>query len=537
MTSFRIPSSGDAEKHAHVVQVAVGKHHSLFLTDEGIVYSWGTNNEFGQLGRACPTEAKMMEPSPVNSLQSDIIVQIACGMNHCLALSQRGVLYAWGSNKAGQLGIDGFSLTVPVSELVQKTPVQVKGFSSQDGHVVRSCSCGPESSSCVTTKGEVFVWGATSFYFFGRGQHYQRGENCTIPVRIRGVPHEKCTRNQHLPDQVALYKDTIAATLTRSNVMDELTQYIGRMKHRQAQLLTMSKMRRNDAQDTKGGELALEELQLLNADFLQQNQELQRKGDELEKQRMSLRAELTRLKRELTVCDQQDAALVENATALEVKLHDVGETNGAQQRAWETKLSDIGHFQSSNRRKRNQLLLSRDAAERDLVRITQELTSNRTQRTQLESRSKIIKKMQGGDFGSLKGALTEVDEGMKVADGKRKELAATDPFELAGNGRFTGLREVLSISDRALQDVSSSLKEVRAAASGRDGPILETVLEENLKLRKEINLLIEDRLHRGEFGGSDTDKILPGLLQFWEECETDYGTSNAQETQTKWFLD
>ena len=33
-----------------MVQVATGRYHTLALTDDGVVYSWGLN-DWGQLGR------------------------------------------------------------------------------------------------------------------------------------------------------------------------------------------------------------------------------------------------------------------------------------------------------------------------------------------------------------------------------------------------------------------------------------------------------------------------------------------------------
>merc|ERR1711948_22079 len=62
-------------------------------------------------------------------------------------------------------------------------------------------------------------------------------------------------------------------------------------------------------------------------------------------------------------------------------------------------------------------------------------------------------------------------------------------------GTFDGLREVLSISDRALTDSSSALKEV-SAANRVDGAILEKVLEANLKYRRDVLTEVHNKLNR-----------------------------------------
>eukprot|EP00928_Gymnodinium_smaydae_P033741 TRINITY_DN24092_c0_g1_i2.p1 TRINITY_DN24092_c0_g1~~TRINITY_DN24092_c0_g1_i2.p1 ORF type:complete len:196 (-),score=6.73 TRINITY_DN24092_c0_g1_i2:462-1049(-) len=167
-----------SDNHAHAVQLAVGSQHALLLTDEGIVYSWGGSNACGQLGRSTSTPKQEREPSPITDLRAEIVVQIACGANHCLALSQSGSLFAWGHNKAGQLGLPGFNPNAPVSALIQKTPAPVPPFINYgDAAVpVRSCSCGPESSACISLKGEVYVWGAISYHFFGKGTKYGNNE-------------------------------------------------------------------------------------------------------------------------------------------------------------------------------------------------------------------------------------------------------------------------------------------------------------------------------------------------------------------------
>ena len=118
--------------------MACGLNHVLLLTSSGFVYSFGSN-EFGQLGN--PTDAEDEDSdgpqfqSPVVRYESDPAIifgllnhkvnSVHCGGNHSLVLAQsrsqpnasmtskfgqnersnRTFLYAWGSNKQGQLGL------------------------------------------------------------------------------------------------------------------------------------------------------------------------------------------------------------------------------------------------------------------------------------------------------------------------------------------------------------------------------------------------------------------------------------------------
>ena len=43
-------------------------------------------------------------PSRVGSLTNVIITQVVCGYAHTLALSDEGIMYSWGANSYGQLG-------------------------------------------------------------------------------------------------------------------------------------------------------------------------------------------------------------------------------------------------------------------------------------------------------------------------------------------------------------------------------------------------------------------------------------------------
>ncbi|CAE8596488.1 unnamed protein product, partial [Polarella glacialis] len=129
----------------------------------------------------------------------------------------------------------------------------------------------------VSTAGEVYVWGAISYYAFGNGTQYNRGENCTVPVCIRGVPHEVCTREDSGPDQVALYRDTFATTIARKSVEEEMGSLITSLKTRSSQLLTVTRARRAEAEQrpSDDGVFALEELRQLNNDFISQKKVVQ----------------------------------------------------------------------------------------------------------------------------------------------------------------------------------------------------------------------------------------------------------------------
>ena len=98
-----------------VRQIAVGEKHILALSDSGDVYAWGSGSS-GQLGLG----KKRGFPSPqlVWGLMRKGVRQISAGNAHSLALTYNGMVYSWGSGKAGQLG-HGDRATQPLPKLIQ----------------------------------------------------------------------------------------------------------------------------------------------------------------------------------------------------------------------------------------------------------------------------------------------------------------------------------------------------------------------------------------------------------------------------------
>uniref|UniRef100_A0A8D8QDU4 E3 ISG15--protein ligase Herc6 n=1 Tax=Cacopsylla melanoneura TaxID=428564 RepID=A0A8D8QDU4_9HEMI len=107
-----------------VVDIACGYDHCLALTQDGLVYSWG-NGSRGQLGypvnscvdedhtagldTADPNHAAGLDttdPREVHALSGLGVVQVAAGGWHSVARTREGILYAWGWNNSGQLGIE-----------------------------------------------------------------------------------------------------------------------------------------------------------------------------------------------------------------------------------------------------------------------------------------------------------------------------------------------------------------------------------------------------------------------------------------------
>eukprot|EP00347_Sterkiella_histriomuscorum_P019039 403343200 len=87
-----------------ILHIACGQDHTVFLTNQGSVYSMGSNIE-GQLGLGTRQIVQKNSPVLVEQLHENFIIQIQSGRAHNIALSRDGKCFSWGANEHGQLGL------------------------------------------------------------------------------------------------------------------------------------------------------------------------------------------------------------------------------------------------------------------------------------------------------------------------------------------------------------------------------------------------------------------------------------------------
>lgn len=90
-------------------RVENGFHHALAIDKQRVLWSWGKNN-FGQLGQGEDIQnINNLKPQLVQGpLHRVKISEMSCGWQHSLALTMNGFLFSWGLNIFGQLGLGDF---------------------------------------------------------------------------------------------------------------------------------------------------------------------------------------------------------------------------------------------------------------------------------------------------------------------------------------------------------------------------------------------------------------------------------------------
>lgn len=165
-SGFYPTPSGYSGFPSTVVAVAAGTAHSLALLLDGTVLAWG-DASLGQLG--CGT---FTHPWPDNGAYQVMnlknVMAIAASYNHSLALTSDGILWAWGQNTSGQLGIGTFDNMA--------SPVPVLGLSG-----VVSFDAGNHSLA-LTQEGLLSAWGSNGSYQLGD----QTNVNRTNAVSVQG---------------------------------------------------------------------------------------------------------------------------------------------------------------------------------------------------------------------------------------------------------------------------------------------------------------------------------------------------------------
>jgi alpha-tubulin suppressor-like RCC1 family protein len=132
------------------LSVASGGESSCGVSADSLVYCWGSNDG-GQLGIGTKDEAA--HPRPLRVPLSGRFVQTAVGYWHACALDRAGSVYCWGSNEYGVLGSE-LSGDACASAPECLTPVRVVGVPA-----LVSIASGALHTCGVTAAGDAWCWG------------------------------------------------------------------------------------------------------------------------------------------------------------------------------------------------------------------------------------------------------------------------------------------------------------------------------------------------------------------------------------------
>ncbi len=151
------------------VMLQGGVAHSLALTIDGAVWSWGWNGA-GQLGLG--DVVNRWTALRIRTLPQDMAA-IAAGSDFSMALARDGTLWAWGNNSVGQLGL-GSRQEMPLT-----LPTRLPAFASD----IRAIAAGGAFALALDASGTVYAWGANE-----HGQLGRQSGAAAQPSVVPGLP-------------------------------------------------------------------------------------------------------------------------------------------------------------------------------------------------------------------------------------------------------------------------------------------------------------------------------------------------------------
>ena len=190
-----------------IAQIKCRGVHVLALTARGQLWAWG-RDEDGQLGSTKTASGKPREhhhsiPERVSDLMGTRVLHVACGRCHSIAVDSNGRLFSWGGNDDGALGHG--------DRLSRATPTACAAL---EGMVVVGVACGSRHTLALVRDvpmleggkeraldgGQsahggacVYSWGWGVYGQLGHGDVVSRLESLSVACEPFGVPFD-CMR-------------------------------------------------------------------------------------------------------------------------------------------------------------------------------------------------------------------------------------------------------------------------------------------------------------------------------------------------------
>jgi alpha-tubulin suppressor-like RCC1 family protein len=141
----------------------MGQKHSAVVSEDGDLYTFGFGN-WGVLGHGNETNIGHTEPKKVEwfAKRGIKVKDIVLGELHSLALSEDGDIYTWGYG--GKVGYFAWMFSQEVGALghnnkkPQFVPKLVSQF-KENNQTISHIGAGLYHSVAVTTNGELYTWG------------------------------------------------------------------------------------------------------------------------------------------------------------------------------------------------------------------------------------------------------------------------------------------------------------------------------------------------------------------------------------------
>jgi hypothetical protein len=125
----------------------------------------------------------------IQALKHVSVRKVGAGLDHCLALTDEGILYAWGRSGCGQLGLgEAPELEVTSAWGCLSTPTQIRSFPGCEiPPIIVDIACGANHSMAKSVQGTLYTWGNNDGFLrrsFAAGRRVQSGRHIYTPTEL-----------------------------------------------------------------------------------------------------------------------------------------------------------------------------------------------------------------------------------------------------------------------------------------------------------------------------------------------------------------
>ena len=155
------PQRVDTLSNKNISYLTAGAFHSIAITGDGEVYTWGANEDGQCAVKNTNGNDTTGTPTQISALDNFRIHYASCGSEHSLAVAQNEC-FGFGSNEFGQLGISTPSTASTATATATAQPKVCKGL--KGFHVSRVAAGGHHSLFLEQPTGVVFAAGDTASF-------------------------------------------------------------------------------------------------------------------------------------------------------------------------------------------------------------------------------------------------------------------------------------------------------------------------------------------------------------------------------------
>ncbi|KAI5753838.1 hypothetical protein M8J77_003717 [Diaphorina citri] len=198
-----------------VVSISAGQYHSLAITSQGKLYTWGWGVH-GQLG--LNTVEDMSEPQLVKALEHEVIISAKGGHAHSIALTKAGRVWAFGSGIFGQLGTG--------SNTKHKVPIELYGLPEP----ISMIATGYFHNLALGTSNRLYTWGSSPQVLRSQSQAQKRARMMCYSNQVKNAALAEFNSEVTSPDANNENKIHLAPSPSSASEKNETAEYASFMQ-------------------------------------------------------------------------------------------------------------------------------------------------------------------------------------------------------------------------------------------------------------------------------------------------------------------